>query len=49
MNPVCQMSDDSPSLVDPPRVHQPQHPDATTGNPAWLGEEPERVQRVMPA
>jgi predicted aldo/keto reductase-like oxidoreductase len=23
--------------------------DATAGNPAWLGEEPERVQRVMPA
>jgi hypothetical protein len=23
--------------------------DATASNPAWLGEEPERVQRVMPA
>jgi hypothetical protein len=22
--------------------------DATAANPAWLGEEPERVQRVMP-
>jgi hypothetical protein len=23
--------------------------DATASNPEWLGEEPERVQRVMPA
>jgi hypothetical protein len=22
--------------------------DATTTNPAWLGEEPERIQRLMP-